>query len=300
LYRGRCRNKTAARLPPRGNDRVKARAVCFPFDLFGSPGTGAGAQLLADAVREMLADNRRERIPTRARAYQRRVRLDELAFENLPAYQDWRARGRAAAREVLAAGDFLLWVAGNHLAVLPLYDELASLGEGTFVVQLDAHLDVYNLADCSSQLSHGNFLLHCGGPLPPIVNLGHRELLLRPDYVARYYGRTFPAAALAIDPEPAVSYLRQASAAAERVFLDLDCDVFDPAYFPALAHPLPLGLSPQLVLRLLDAAWSERVVGVAFSEFDPARDQGDRSLATLVWLFEYLLLKRFEKVGGGT
>jgi arginase family enzyme len=277
---------------------VKARAVFFPFDLFGSPGTGAGAQLLADACREMLADNRREQVPTRARAYQRRVRLDELTFETVPAYQDWRASGRKAARTVLANNDWLFWIAGNHLGVLPVYEELATLGKDTLVVQLDAHLDVYNLTDCTSALSHGNFLLHCSAPLPTIVNLGHRELLLRHDYVARYYRRTFPAAALAIDPEPAVAYLREVSTAAARVFIDLDCDVFDPAYFPALAHPLPLGLSPHLVLRLLDAAWSEHVIGVAFSEFDPARDQGDRSLSTLVWLFEYLLLRRFEGSSG--
>jgi agmatinase len=61
-----------------------------------------------------------------------------------------------------------------------------------------------------------------------------------------------------------------------------------------VAHPLPFGLSPQLVLRLVEAAWSERVVGVALSEFDPARDRQDQSLSTLVWLLEYLLLKRYE------
>jgi hypothetical protein len=31
-----------------------------------------------------------------------------------------------------------------------------------------------------------------------------------------------------------------------------------------------------------DAAWSERVIGVALSEFDPARDRNDQSLGTLV------------------
>ena len=273
---------------------MKARAVFFPFDLFGSPGTGAGANLLADACREMLADNRREQVPTRARAYQRRVRVDELAFETLADYENWRARGRSAVRESLAQNDFLFWVTGNHLGVLPVYDELSQQGNGTLVVQLDAHLDIYNLTDCTSELSHGNFLLHCAGPLPPIIHLGDRELLLRGEYIERYYRHTFPAAALALDPEPALRTLREASATAERVFIDLDCDVIDPAYFPAQAHPLPFGLSPHLVLRLLEAAWSDRVIGFAISEFDPARDQNDRSLATLIWLIEYVLLKRFE------
>ncbi len=274
---------------------MKARTVIFPFDLFGNPGAAAGANLLADALREMLADNRREQVPTRARAYQRRLHIDELTFDTVQAYADWRERGREAARGVLKKNDWLLWIAGNHLGVLPVYDELARLGDGTFVLQLDAHLDIYNLTDCKAELSHGNFLLHCAGPLPAIAGLGYRELLLRPEYIEQFYVRTFSAAALAIDPEPALAYVRQTSAEAARVFIDLDCDVFDPAFFPALGHPMPCGISPTGALRVIDAAWSERVIGVALSEFDPARDVNDRSLSTLVWLLEYLLLKRFER-----
>ena len=93
-----------------------------------------------------------------------------------------------------------------------------------------------------------------------------------------------------------MAQVREAVATAKRVFLDIDCDVFDPAFFPAVSHPLPFGISPSVLLRLLDAAWSEKVIGVALSEFDPGRDRNDQSLATLVWLFEYLLLKRYEKL----
>ena len=46
---------------------------------------------------------------------------------------------------------------------------------------------------------------------------------------------------------------------------------------------------------LLHATWSERVVGVSLSEFEPGRDVNDRSLQTLMWLVEYLLLARYEK-----
>jgi arginase family enzyme len=272
---------------------VKTVAVFFPFDLFGSAGASAGAELLADAFAEMLADNRQERVPTRARAYAGQVRTRQFTFDKLAAYQDWRPRGRQAVRQVLRKDAFLMWIAGNHLGVLPVYDELAGQPD-TLVVQLDAHLDVYNLSDCTAELSHGNFLLHCAGPLPALVNVGARELLLRPDYVGQYYRHVFPAAAVALDPEPALQRVRELSQAAGQVFLDVDCDVLDPAYFPAVTHPLPFGLSPQLLLRFLDAAWSERLRGVALSEFDPAHDRRDQSLSTLVWLLEYLLLKRYE------
>jgi hypothetical protein len=40
------------------------------------------------------------------------------------------------------------------------------------------------------------------------------------------------------------------------------------------------------------------VAAVALSEFDPGRDREDRSLSTLVWLLEYLLLKRHEGASG--
>lgn len=274
---------------------AKTSAIFFPFDLFGSAGAADGARLLADAFTEMLADNRREKLPTRAVAYQPHVRMRELTFETLADYEDWRQRGRQAARQALRKGDFLLWTAGNHLGVLPVYDELAKLPGKTLVVQFDAHLDIYNLSDCTAELSHGNFLLHCDGPLPALLNIGHRELLLRPDYVERYYQWTCPASELAVDPEAALERVRKACAAADRVFLDVDCDCFDPAFFPALSHPLPFGISPQLLLRFIEAAWSPKVGGMAFSEFDPGRDSNDRSLATLAWLVEWLLLKWYER-----
>jgi arginase family enzyme len=273
---------------------VKTTVVSFPFDVFGSAGTGAGAELLTDELREVLADNRREKAATRARAYQNQVRIHECMFDNPLAYQDWRATGRRAAQRAWQQGDCLLWLSGNHLGVLPLYDELSESAAQTVVIQFDAHLDIHHFSTCTSMPSHGNFLLHCAGKLPRLINLGQRELLLPADHVNRYFERTFTAAELAVDPEPAVQFVRQACRKARQVFVDIDCDVIDPAFFPAVTQPVPFGLTPQLFLQLLDAVPVEHVVGVALSEFDPGRDQNDRSLATLVWLIEYWLLKRYE------
>jgi arginase family enzyme len=272
---------------------VKTSALFFPFDLFGHAGTSHGAHLLADAFREMLADGKREKAASRARAYVSKVRVQEITFETLNSYQTWRQDARTAVREVWRRNDLLLWVTGNHLGVLPVYDELA--GTRTLVLQFDAHLDIYNLSDCTTELSHGNFLLHVDGTPPPIVNVGHRELLLPPEYIAKHFRQTYSAAELALDPEPALLAVQQMCADAEAVFLDLDCDVFDPAYFPAVAHPVPMGMSPQLFLRFLDAAWSPHLRGLAISEFDPARDRNDQSLAALMWLLEFVLLRRHER-----
>ncbi len=184
---------------------MKTSLIIFPFDLFGSGGAGAGAALIADEFREILADNRRESRRRRAaRAYTGQVRLREYAFETVEDYAGWRRQGRQAVRQALRAGDFLYWVAGNHLGALPVYDELAARPEGVLVVQFDAHLDIHQFRDCTTEPSHGNFLLHCAGPLPRLVNVGHRELLLPADHIGRHYHATYPAAELAVDPAPAV------------------------------------------------------------------------------------------------
>ncbi|HEV3204562.1 MAG TPA: arginase family protein, partial [Gemmataceae bacterium] len=222
-------------------------------------------------------------------------RTRSFTFEKLDDYQDWRKNAQKAIRQTWRKKDFLLWVSGNHLGVLPVYDEFARDPKDSLVVQFDAHLDIHHFADCTSELSHGNFLLHCSSPLPKILNLGNRDLLLPEDYVRKYYHTTYSAEALILDPEPALQHLRKDAGAAAKVFVDIDCDVFDPAFFPAVANPLPFGLSPHLLLQLLDAAWSDQVVGLALSEFDPGRDRNDQSLSTLVWFLEYLLVKRHER-----
>jgi arginase family enzyme len=273
---------------------VTTSAVFFPFDLFGSAGASVGADLLADAFREMIKDNRRERIPTRADAYNDLVRIRSFSFGTIADYGDWRRQGQRAVRQVLRGNDFLLWITGNHLGVLPVYEELAAQPNEALVVQFDAHLDIHHFADCTSELSHGNFLLHCQGGLPKIINLGHRDLLLPPEHVSNYFRRAFSMEQLLTDTDAALKQIQEATASANRIFLDVDCDVFDPAFFPAVANPLPFGLSPQLFLRLVNSLWSERIIGVAISEFDPARDVRDQSLATLSWFLEYLLLKRHE------
>lgn len=277
---------------------MESIAVAFPFDLFGSAGTGAGAQLLVDALREMLADARRETRPSRSGAYRDHVRIKEFTFETLDDLSAWRKCARRAARAGLRADRFVLWLSGNHLGVLPVYEELGA-SDGSVVIQWDAHLDICNLTDCSAALSHGNFLLHAAGPLPAVVNVGHRDLFLPADHVRAHYRETFSAIEVAARPDHVAGRLAKLGRAAQRLWVDIDCDVFDPAYFPAVAQPMPFGIAPAYLVRVLDALWSPALCGLSLSEFDPGRDRHDQSLATLIWLLEWALLRRHENPAPG-
>lgn len=266
-------------------------AVVFPFDLFGHAGTGAGAQLLGDVVREIVDDTAEEPRPTRSHLFAQDLAVEEHAFETMEQIATWRSTGREAVRRLLSEGEFVLWLAGNHLGVLPVYDEL---GRDTLVVQFDAHLDCYDLHDTTAELSHGNFLLHVDGPRPKVVNVGHRDLFLLPEDVQRGYAEAIPAEAVHANLGAVRAALRKRAAPAKRVWIDLDVDAFDPAFAPAVHQPTPFGLTPQQVLPLLDAVWSGKVAGVSVSEFDPGRDVRDATLNLLGWLVERLLLKRVE------
>lgn len=266
--------------------------VVFPFDLYGGAGTGAGAQLLADAVHEILDDTDAETRPCRADCLRGNVEVREFAFESPRQVQDWRKTGRAAAKKALKARDFLLWFGGNHLSVLPVLEEL---GRDTLVVQFDAHLDVYAFHDNTKELSHGNFLKHFEAPRPRLVNVGHRDLFLTGAEIAETFEAVYSATDVATDIDRVAAELSAKAGGAKRVWIDLDADALDPAALPAVQQPLPFGLAAPAFLTLLAAAWSGNVVGMSVSEFDPGRDVRDTGLNLLGWLTEFVLLK----VNGG-
>jgi len=272
---------------------MQTSAVFFPFELLGEGGTAAGARALADALREQLKDNRREEGKVRPQAYAGHIGVRELDFSTLKACNHWRERGRRAASRAWDKDDFLFWVAGGHHGLVPVYEELARRHANALVIQLDGHLDIQDFSESTEALSHGNFLAHCA-PRPAVINIGHRDLLLPAAEVERYFAGIFPADRIAADFARCLSELRSRVAGADRVFIDLDWDVMDPAYFPAVTHPVPFGLTGQQLLQIIEACWSDRIVGLGMSEFAPARDRDEQSLALAVWLMDWLLLKLHE------
>jgi arginase family enzyme len=262
--------------------------VVFPFDQFGSAGTGAGAQLLGDVIRELIDDTDAETRPTRADVHRDTLDVEEVPFDTMDELRRWREIGRERARSRFKQREFLLWLAGNHLGVLPVLEEL---GPDVLVVQLDAHLDIHAFHDTLEELSHGNFLLHGSEPFPKLVNIGHRDLLLPPAEIDAVFAEAFSAEDVACDAVRVLKRLKAHAKNAKRIWLDIDCDAFDPAFLPAVQNPQPFGLVPVVVLQLLRTIGFEKLIGCSISEFDPGRDRSDESLNLLGWFIEWLLLE---------
>ena len=274
---------------------MRSNVVVFPFDLFGSAGTGAGAQLLGDAVREIIDDTDQETKPSRASAFRGKLSVQELTFETQQEVTDWRKRGRKAARQTLKNDDFLVWLSGNHLGVLPVFEEILA---DTLVIQFDAHLDINDFHDTTSELSHGNFLRHLPKPRPRFVHVGHRDLFQTPEPIAEVFDGVYSAIEVATNLDRVVAELTKRAKAAKRIWIDIDCDAFDPAFLPGVHQPLPFGLTPTAFLKLFGAIWSDKVLRLSISVFDPGRDVRDTSLNLLGWLIEFVLLQKHENETG--
>src|SRR5437868_5786711 len=100
---------------------MSVRTVVFPFDAFGNAGTGAGAKLLGDVVRENVTDTEAETRPTRQDVLRKRIHVEEYEFDTPAKVAAWRKTGRKVAKDALTGKDFTLWLGGNHLSLLPVY-----------------------------------------------------------------------------------------------------------------------------------------------------------------------------------
>jgi agmatinase len=276
--------------PPRPD---RARIVLWPFPLFGNPGGEAGIEALHGALEAALADHAAEP-SSRQHALAARTRLEMRSYVQLEDLLGWRAEVRRELAKTLRRGEFPVFIGANHLVALPIYEALGESDERVLVVNLDAHLDAYDLASSREPLNHGNFLLHLPkGPRLSIVNVGHRDLTLGRAAIEAVFDRDY-----AIDEVVArgmaavVADLKKRARGADRVWVDIDLDVLDPGVLRAVGTPMPFGLSSQQLLELLGGLLSPKLAGISISEYSAAADADGSGRHLVVWLLEHLLLRR--------
>lgn len=188
-----------------------------------------------------------------------------------------------------------MFVGGNHLVALPVYEAYAAArGARTCVVCFDAHLDCYELESAKEPLNHGNFLNRVKkGRALSIVNVGSRDLVVSAEAAARVFDRVIPAAEIAARPlGETIADLARMLRAFDRVHVDIDVDVLDPGAMRAVGTPMPFGLAPLALLAILDGIFRDKVSGLTISEYSGAADIDGSGRHLVVWLLQHLLLKR--------
>jgi arginase family enzyme len=283
--------KRPARRPPRRDGRP-ARAIFWPFPLFGNPGGDAGVGALHDALCA-AAEEWSAEPGSRQHALARRLAVEAVEFLDPEDLLDWRVDLRRRFEEARAAGELPVVFGANHLVALPALDAYAESRERVLFLSFDAHLDAYDLAASRERIHHGNFLLHARRRAGlAIANVGHRDHVLRAEEVAAHFDRAIGIDEVALRPLAEVAKeLADLAAAADVVHLDIDLDVLDPAAFPAVGTPMPCGLTAQQLLALVLAGTAAKLGAITFSEYAASADLDGAGRSLVIWLIEHLLLR---------
>ena len=206
----------------------------------------------------------------------------ELPMGNVLASLD---KIRAAARDLLARGQRVVGLGGEHLVALPLIEAALDRWPNLAVVHLDAHADLRDQY-LGQSLSHATVLRRVAERCPPgsVHQFGIRSGTREEFQWARAH--TALHARHVLEPlEQALPALR-----GRPVYLTLDVDVIDPAYLPGTGTPEPGGITPDEAFQALYLLGGVRLVGADVVETMPAEDVSQRTALLAAKLVRELLL----------
>lgn len=195
-------------------------------------------------------------------------------------------------------GSRTLMLGGDHSLTLGALRALARQHGPLGLLHLDAHPDAADGAAWGTDIHHGTWLRQAleEGLLDPerVMQAGLRAPRFDDEELAFLQGvgvRMWTPADLR---DPLMSLrLKEDLAAVGRgpAYLSLDLDALDPILVPAVAEPVPGGLSLAETLRLIHAArlWPEPWVGADLMELAPTLDGAEASARVAVHLALHLL-----------
>lgn len=196
----------------------------------------------------------------------------------IEAYQEAAARLITADRRLVAIG-------GEHLITYPLFlASKARYGDFT-LVHLDAHADLAVINHVGSRVSHGtvmNLCLEAG--LPKLVQYGIRSGTREEYEMRRDDERIIPAVS--------IDELLDNLDTAERIYLSVDVDFFDPAFVPGTGTPEAGGASFGDFVEILRRLREKQVkmIGADIVELAPELDASRNSTVFIGKVLRELLL----------
>lgn len=207
--------------------------------------------------------------------------VGNVAFKPSENPQLFYSRCFNAALSLFKAKGFPVFLGGDHSISAPLVKACSEIYDDIVVIQLDAHTD---LADWNPAYAHyhGNVMSRILGENPEV-------------FLCQYGIRGFAGVSFT---HKRCHTLRQRELEQDlngvllkdlpmhkRCYLSIDVDVLDPVYAPGTGTPVPLGMSPSMLLAILDhIVKNNDVVGMDLVELSPQHDQNDMT-ASLVFHF---------------
>ncbi len=249
-------------------DTARAAVLPIPYDLTTSyqPGARRGPIAILEAS-------------THLETYDEELRRETwegIGIATLPAVVPdttgpaaTMARIEAAAREVVAAGRFLVGLGGEHSVTAPLVRAVRACHDQAGVLQFDAHADLRDEFEGSPD-NHACVMRRLLDTGVPIAQLGIRSLTAEEHALIGARGVCSVFAEEAVR-RPLDAWLpRLLDALPQDVYVTIDLDAFDPAIMPATGTPEPGGLDWYLALDVLRAvAAARRIVGFDVVELAP-------------------------------
>ncbi len=173
------------------------------------------------------------------------------------------------AREIVASGELLVSLGGEHSITPPLVRAVRERHPSLGVLQLDAHADLRDSYE-GSESNHACAMHQLVAAGVPLAQVGIRSLTRPEQELIREKGICTIHAAEAARA-PLASWLpRVLDALPEEVYVSVDLDALDPSIMPATGTPEPGGLDWYRTVELLRAvASARRIVGFDVVELMP-------------------------------
>ena len=188
-------------------------------------------------------------------------------------WQETHESYRSKAGELFRDEKMPFFLGGDHAVTMPIVEALAVLDHPVHVIQVDAHPDMYEALEGNphSHACTGRFILEqkhvASHTMIGIRAITPAQMKLAEKYKdkltiipARRLGSHIPP--LGHIPDDAL------------VYLTIDLDGFDPAYAPAVSHPVPGGLTSRQVFDFIyDMPWT--LVSMDVVELNRDREPSD-------------------------
>ncbi|MDO5062466.1 MAG: agmatinase [Peptostreptococcaceae bacterium] len=186
--------------------------------------------------------------------------------------------------EILSAGKIPFMIGGEHLVTLGMAEALAEKYPELCILHFDAHADLRE-DYMGEKLSHASVLRRCHDIIGDgrIFQLGIRSMTKDEDLFAQKHTSQCKYHLGALE-----EYIQ---AIGERpVYITIDLDVLDPAYFPGTGTPEPCGISSVDLIQAIHRFDRLNVVAMDVNELSPHYDHSGVSTVTAVKMIREMLL----------